>query len=338
MPIPILEGLGMIAASAAFNKGMGLLDANKQNKYNQQAMAQQFEYNKKMAEINQQHNKEMYDYTNYENQVTHMQAAGLNPALMYGMGGGGGSSTSGGQGQGVSAVGGNEMQAAAASQANNLNAMGLMSQIRLNEANAKKAEAEANKTEGVDTEQTGVMTDLIKNQNLNEIQKTELTKLNQELTKSQVALTNYKSTNEMLNVEVIGNTAKNIAKNTEMIAKQIDGLTIDNEIKEKTKNDVIEKARQDVNESYARQFELRTRGKLNEEQIQNIRSEIGLRTAQVKGIYAAKEQGWWGNELTAQKIANDLKLNELHLDIESEKLMKDWIIGMLNFAGKNNSQ
>ena len=137
----------------------------------------------------------------------------------------------------------------------------------------------------------------------------------------------------MLNVEVIGNTAKNIAKNTELIAKQIDGLTIDNEIKEKTKKDVIEQARQNVNESYARQFELRTRGKLNLEQIQNIKSEIGLRTAQEKGIYAAKEQGWWDREQTGQKIENDLKLGELHLDIESEKLMKDWIMGMLNFAG-----
>ena len=38
----------------------------------------------------------MWDYTNYENQVKHLGAAGLNPALLYGQGGGGGASTAGG--------------------------------------------------------------------------------------------------------------------------------------------------------------------------------------------------------------------------------------------------
>ena len=60
-----------------------------------------------MAAINQQYaleagkqshlyNQEMWDYTNYENQVKHLEAAGLNPALLYGQGGAGGASTAGG--------------------------------------------------------------------------------------------------------------------------------------------------------------------------------------------------------------------------------------------------
>ena len=43
-------------------------------------------YNEQMAQRNQERNKELWDYTNYENQKKHMKAAGLNPALMYGMG------------------------------------------------------------------------------------------------------------------------------------------------------------------------------------------------------------------------------------------------------------
>ena len=58
-------------------------------------------YNEQMAQRNQERNKDLWDYTNCENQKKHMKAAGLNPALMYGMGGGGGVSSSGAQGQGV---------------------------------------------------------------------------------------------------------------------------------------------------------------------------------------------------------------------------------------------
>ena len=49
----------------------------------------------KIAKNNQKRNKDLWDYTNYENQKQHIKNAGLNPALMYGMGGGGGVSASG---------------------------------------------------------------------------------------------------------------------------------------------------------------------------------------------------------------------------------------------------
>ena len=38
--------------------------------------------------------KEMWDYTNYENQVEYMKNAGLNVGLMYGGSGGGGATFS----------------------------------------------------------------------------------------------------------------------------------------------------------------------------------------------------------------------------------------------------
>ena len=38
----------------------------------------------------------MWDYTNYEKQKKHLDAAGLNPALLYGSSGGGGGSAAGG--------------------------------------------------------------------------------------------------------------------------------------------------------------------------------------------------------------------------------------------------
>ena len=40
--------------------------------------------------------EEMWEYTNYENQVKHLKAAGLNPALLYAKGGAGGSTAGAG--------------------------------------------------------------------------------------------------------------------------------------------------------------------------------------------------------------------------------------------------
>ena len=71
-------------------------------------MQKQYEYNEKTAENNQKRNKEMWDYTNYENQVKHAQNAGLNPALLYGMSGGGGATAAGAQGMGAGIASGYE--------------------------------------------------------------------------------------------------------------------------------------------------------------------------------------------------------------------------------------
>lgn len=64
-------------------------------------MGLQAQYNKEQAKYSTELSKEMWDYTNYENQMKHLEAAGLNPALLYGQGGGGGSAAGGGTAAGV---------------------------------------------------------------------------------------------------------------------------------------------------------------------------------------------------------------------------------------------
>lgn len=64
-------------------------------------MGLQARYNKEQAKYSTELSKEMWDYTNYENQKKHLEAAGLNPALLYGQGGGGGSAAGGGTAAGV---------------------------------------------------------------------------------------------------------------------------------------------------------------------------------------------------------------------------------------------
>lgn len=111
-------------------------------------MGLQAQYNEQMAEANQRRNKDMWDYTNYENQVKHLREAGLNPALLYGLGGGGGASTSGGRGTGVSA------QEGTASVMLGLQAKQMQAQTELMRAEAAQAQAQADKTRGADTDLT----------------------------------------------------------------------------------------------------------------------------------------------------------------------------------------
>lgn len=59
-------------------------------------MALQAKYNKEQADYSQQLALDMWNKTNYEEQVKHMQAAGLNPALLYSKGGPGGSTSGAG--------------------------------------------------------------------------------------------------------------------------------------------------------------------------------------------------------------------------------------------------
>ena len=93
----------------------------------------------------------MWDYTNYENQKKHLEAAGLNPALLYGMSGGGGATATGAQGMGAGIASGHEMGIKQQGRGMGLQAAAIASQIDLNNSQAEKNRADAKKTAGADT-------------------------------------------------------------------------------------------------------------------------------------------------------------------------------------------
>lgn len=114
-----IKGSGGAIGNALTGGGMGLVTnalggliggkepsqaqlMQQQQEYQKELMSLQAQYNKDQAAYSNQLAKDMWDYTNYRNQVKHLKAAGLNPALLYGGGGGGGASASGaGQAAGV---------------------------------------------------------------------------------------------------------------------------------------------------------------------------------------------------------------------------------------------
>lgn len=151
-------GFGM-AANAANGLVGGLMGqafagANDRRQLKQQEKLQALEMrgSKEMTDYNYGKQMQMWKDTNYSAQVGELAKAGLNPALMYGMGGGGGATT--GSGAGAS-VGGGKAAAVAGENiqmADRMMQLGLMQAQKKNlEADSANKLAQAAKTGGVDT-------------------------------------------------------------------------------------------------------------------------------------------------------------------------------------------
>lgn len=128
-------------ATGILGIGANLFGQNQQNQNTRDLMnlqqQHQMELNNQMQDIQQQN----WDYTNYENQVKHLENAGLNVGLMYGMGGGGGQSMGGASG-GSAAMGQAAQNTAPAIMDMLQKQQMVQSQIDLNNAQAGKLRSE----------------------------------------------------------------------------------------------------------------------------------------------------------------------------------------------------
>lgn len=159
MPLPLLAAAIAPVAGAIANKVLGIgKGPSDEEQYAQQEKLQglQLKGAKEMADYSQQKQMEMWQNTGYEAQKKQMEAAGLNPGLMYGMGGGGGQSTGSGAAPmptGATASGAAERQQASNAATATGAQMGMMlAQQQLMKAQTEKTQAEAEKIKGVDTE------------------------------------------------------------------------------------------------------------------------------------------------------------------------------------------
>lgn len=270
---------------------------DKQYAMEQKYQRDQWMYNEDSANRAQVRNMAMWDYTNYENQKKHMQAAGLNPALMYGQGGGGGTSTGGTQAAGTGMPTPQGEAIATTKEGMALQTAQLMSQIDLNKATAKKTEAEANKIAGVDTEATKVDTEF----------KARLTKL-------QDTVDRVMKSQEQLNLgnfHLIQSQERQVwAETRSAIAKA--------EIDEATKDKTIEAAALSNWNSTLKGLETISRTNLNEEEISKLKNDMAVAWANV-----ALGEKSVSNEST--RIMNELNLRNRDLTRREEELLKDWI-------------
>ena len=85
----------------------------------------------------------MWNYTNFENQMKHIKEAGLSPGLIYGMGGQGGSTQGAGAASRVGLPQDQSVGMGLRTQEIGVEMANALSQIKLNESQANKNEAQA---------------------------------------------------------------------------------------------------------------------------------------------------------------------------------------------------
>lgn len=256
----LLSGLfSGIGANKRMKKAMEFQREMMEEQYQNELekMGIQADYNKKQAKYSSDLQKEMWDYTNYENQVKHLEAAGLNTGLLYGQSGGGGVSTGSANAAGVS-------QGESASVAMGLQARGLMAEIEKTEAEANLAQAEAAKTAGIDTLKGA--SEMKVNESLE-----QLNKINSKLGALKGTLT-------MKDID-------NAEQQFKIMGEQLRILSTDADIKESTKESAINKAFQEVINMGIQGALWDTQGKLNEQQIHESKKRMEVMEQEMSGFW-----------------------------------------------------
>jgi hypothetical protein len=141
-------------ASTIYGIGKAILGPS-QEEQQQKLQNQQIQGAEQLGAFNQKLQLDTWNKTNYEAQVQHIKAAGLNPALLYGKGGGGGATTGSAQAQlpnAPTAPSDLERTQAATGMGMQLANMRVMNtQAEANQAQANLANTQAAKLSGVDT-------------------------------------------------------------------------------------------------------------------------------------------------------------------------------------------
>ena len=327
-----------------------------QNKYNTQAAALSMDYAKTMNRINFEQQNQMFDkqakWNSPEQQKQRLKEAGLNPGLMYGIGGEGGSSVSSGGGSGVGVQGVSNTGTQAVMMG--LQAKAIESQIALNNAQASKINAETENTEAdtgktkadtkvsiVNADNIEEATKLIKEQQLSEQSKRELNEAEKnykirvtELQDALEKLTNAKETESWYLSRSIEMETYKLSKEAEKIIKEIDGLEVDNDVKRRTADLIVEQTKMNIKSTMQSILESQSRVTINEEQKTLIGKTIEDLTSQIdtrKGQLELNEKDIIGK---LNIMREQLGLEKIKMDIEKDRLMVETVLGLMEAASK----
>lgn len=323
---------------ALIGAGIGLagniIGRQNQNDDQKEFMELQAKLNQQQGKYNHELAKDMWNYTSFPNQVKQMKAAGLSPSLIYGQGGQGGSTAGSGQASGVGLGEAKGVQMGLEAQGMAMQLGNIASQTKLNEAQAKKTEAEATKIAGVDTEaQKATIENLIAQTGNEKVKKglilgqIRVADAEEELKRAGAEFTKEKSNEVKWNI-------KSLQKGVDKLIEEINGMQLDNELKRRTIDNKVKESSL-ILENLLQDILLKgSQRKINEEQAKAIVEQVkqgweGL-VKKGKELIIQKEQ----TEAYVQDVINRLNLGEKGLDIEEQKLIKDVILGMIDIAAK----
>lgn len=184
---------------------------------------------KEMSDYNAALQKKFWDETNYEAQVEHLKAAGLNPALLYAKGGSGGSTMPGGGSVGMGVATPNQLQEIQQMQ---LATRQAEADIKLKEAQAANIDANTQKTTGVDTQQTQASIDQIK-------QLTQNAQVQNSILQWEAGI---KSAEATVATQSIDTNIQTIQKHLEQLTATVRSTKTAADITEATKDQIIQQA------------------------------------------------------------------------------------------------
>lgn len=317
---------------------MGALGANGASSQSWQRQHQlmeiQAELNQKNAKFNTAQAKEMWNYTNFENQMKHIREAGLSPGLIYGMGGQGGSTQGAGAANGVGLPQDQSVGMGLRAQEIGIEMANALSQIKLNESQASKNEAEANKIKGVDTEAQKATVENIIAQTSNEkikrgliLGQIRVADAEEELKRNTADWTKDKAEETRWNV-------KSLKKGIEKLSVEIDGVELDNDLKKRTIDNKVKESALTLQNLMAEILLKGSQRRVNEEQAKAIPKQIlqgwEKLAKEGEGLIIQREQ----MEAYAQDVINRYELGKKGLDIEEQRLIKDIVLGILEIASK----
>lgn len=256
---------------------------NVQNKKNnEQAAKLNYEYGEKTAENADARGRKLYEDLNSPGaKARQLQEAGLSLGLMYGNSGGSGGTSAGTGAQGTGSGNQQGKQAAVFDLSN----ASIASEIELNKALAKKAEADAKKTAGVDTENTEADT-AVKNISVeNIIKDMEVKDADIKVKEAQAELLELQKGFDEIRNQVQISTAQaqintymqqleKMKEETNKIIADTQNSSLDAEIKEKSKEAQIQYYNENLKNIVADTLLKQVQGRATEEQINKTLAEI----------------------------------------------------------------
>lgn len=305
MPLPFIASQAAGAAAGlgieAVKQGMEYRQNVKNTNLQLKAQKDMAVYNAKLGLVT---GKEMWDYTNYENQRKHMEAAGLNVGLMYGQGGGGGATTS------TPTASGNVTGHSAQMGMGIEKGMELgmqQAQMDLIKAQTEKTKAETTKTSEADTKESEARTENLKQVTTNEKIQQDILELEKDI---KTVEANVAQETEQDIIKKVKAEAQQMESNVKLLKNQ--GIISDetyNEIIKQTKIST-QKMGLDIIMQKALIKQTGTQTELTEEQKKMTKELSDKYIAEVQRMKEQTGQGWKQLSQDQEKIVIQKLLQE----------------------------
>lgn len=295
--------LAPAVAGAASLISMGIAKGKDQRQLRQQEKLQELQIrgNEHMMDYQQQKEMEMWEATGYGGQKAQMKAAGINPALMYGMGGGGGVTT----GSFTGGVSGAEAPKGSGREMEDSIGMGI--QLALMNAQKENIEADTANKLG-DAANKPKVGKNIEASTGNLTQGIETLKSIEALNKVEAII---KEQDAFVGEQTIPQRIEMAQQGMQKIIQEVNTLRNDNEVNAATKSSRIQ------------QVQTEAAGAL----LKNI-----LTNEQIEQVKAGITQGWVGLGQEQQKIEMQKVMNSANLDNKDQDQVIDVIKGLMGLG------